>query len=157
MKKILIILLLPLLISCGNEATVATLSDPVPDQQMNSSEEGLSISLIEDTFTKSPDEIEILVHNDSTVNYNFGEFYHIEVSKDNEWYIITYSDSVFLKNPHFIDMGLTLDAGEEVIQSFSVEALGVILLPGEYRLVKTFLSRSEAFYEVSVAVPFSVK
>lgn len=157
MKKILLILLLPLLISCGNEATVATLPDPVPDQEMHSSEEGLSISLAKDTFTESPAELEIIVHNDSIINYNFGEFYHIEVSKDNEWYIITYSDSVFLKNPHFIDFGLILDTGEEVIQSFSVEALGVSLLPGEYRLVKSFLSQSEEFYEVSVAVPFSVK
>jgi len=157
MKKILLILLIPFLISCGNEAAVATLSDPVPDQEMQTSEKGLSISLKKDTFYESPTIIETVVRNESLQNYNFGEFYHIEVSKDGLWYIITYSDAVFLKNPRFKDSGSTLRAGDDAHQSFSVEALGVSLLPGEYRLVKTFLSEGESFHEISVAAPFSVK
>jgi len=157
MNKILIILLLPFLISCGNEAAVATLLDPVPDQEMQASDRGLSISLTEDTFTESPTIIETVVRNESLQNYNFGEFYHIEVSKDGLWYIITYSDAVFLKNPRFKDFGSTLQAGDNAHQSFSVEALGVTLLPGEYRLVKTFLSQGESFHEISVAAPFWVK
>lgn len=157
MKKNLLIFMLPFLISCGNEAAVATLPDPVPDQEMQASEKGLSMLLTDDTFTESQFIIEILVRNDSLEDYNFGDFYHIEVSKDNLWYIITYSDAVFYKNPHFKDFGRTLHAGEEAHQTFSVESLGVTLLPGEYRLVKTFLSQGESFHEISVAAPFSVK
>ena len=51
----------------------------------------------------------------------------------------------------------TLQAGDTAHQDFSVEALGVTLLPGEYRLVKTFLSQGESFHEISIAAPFWVK
>ena len=156
MKHILLILLLPILLSCGNEATVATLPDPVPDQEMQASEKDLSLMLTDDTFNGSPTTIETIVRNDSPYDYNFGEFYHIEVTKNNLWYIITYSDAVFFKNPRFKDFGNTLQAGDEAHQTFSVEALGVTLLPGEYRLVKTFLSQGESFHEISIAAPFLV-
>lgn len=156
MKHILLILLLPILLSCGNEAAVATLPDPVPDQEMQASEKGLSLSLTDDTFSGSPTVIETIIQNDSSYDYNFGEFYHIEVNKNNLWYIITYSDAIFLKNPRFKDTGRTLQAGNETHQTFSVEALGVTLLPGEYRLVKTFLSQGESFHEISIAAPFLV-
>ena len=157
MKQILLILMLPFLFSCRNETTVSTLPDPVPDQEMPTSEKGLSLVLTEDTFTGSPTIIKTIVRNDSLHDYNFGEFYHIEVSKENLWHIITYSDAVFFKNPRFKDIGSTLQAGDKAHQTFSVEALGVTLFPGEYRLVKTFLSQGESFHEISVAVPFWVK
>ena len=157
MKHILLLLLLPILFSCGNEAAVATLPDPVPDQEMQASEKGLSLMLTDDTFSGSPTVIETLVRNDSPHDYNFGEFYHIEINKDSLWYIITYSDVVFLKNPRFKDTGSTLQTGNETHQTFSVEALGVTLLSGEYRLVKSFLSQGESFHEISVAALFWVK
>ena len=88
---------------------------------------------------------------------NLGEFYHIEVNKDGQWFNITYSDAVFLKNPSFKDYGNVLSAGSKARQTFSVDVLGVTLIPGEYRLVKTFLSLGKPLYELSVAVPFTVK
>lgn len=75
--------------------------------------------------------------------------------KDNQWYIITYLDAVFLENPAFIDFGSMFVAGGEAHQEFFVVALGVILIPGNYRLVKTFLSKEEPMHEQSVAVPFT--
>ena len=132
------ILLLPTLFSYGNEAAVATLPDPVPDQEMPTSENGLSLMLTDDTFTGSPTIIETVVQNDSSHDYNFGEFYHIEVNTGNLWYIITYSDAVFYKYPQFTDIGSILQAGDKAHQTFPVEALGVTLFPEEYRLVKNF-------------------
>ncbi len=77
--------------------------------------------------------------------------------KDNQWYIITYSDAVFLKNLAFKDFGSVLIAGGEVHQEFSVDALGVILIPGNYRLVKKFLTKEEPIHEQSAAVPFTME
>ncbi|WP_172370341.1 immunoglobulin-like domain-containing protein [Sporosarcina jiandibaonis] len=156
MKRILISIML-ILSTCGNETVVNTLPDPVPDQEIHSSEEGLSLTLLEDTFTGSPSIISTYIQNESQDNYSYGGFYHIEVEKDGQWFIITYSDAVFIQNPRFKDFGSTLLAGDEAFQSFSVEELGVTLFPGDYRLVKTFLSQGESFYEITVAVPFFVK
>ncbi|MEK5067814.1 immunoglobulin-like domain-containing protein [Sporosarcina sp. FSL K6-1508] len=159
MKKMLsiAIVLLLFLSACGNEPAVSTLPDPVPDQEMFSSEEGLSLVLDEDSFIGSPPIIKTLVQNYSSSDYQLGDFYHIEVNKDGQWHIITYSDAVFLKNPSFKDYGNVLSAGSEARQTFSVDALGVTLIPGEYRLVKSFISTDEQMHELSVAVPFSVK
>lgn len=154
--SIAIVLILPLS-ACGKEPAVSTLPDPVPDQEMFSSEEGLSLVLDEDSFVGSPSIIKTLVRNNSSSDYQLGEFYHIEVNKDGQWYIITYSDAVFLKNPSFKDYGNVLSAGSEARQNFSVDALGVTLIPGEYRLVKTFISIGEPMHELSVAVPFTVE
>ena len=125
MKFIQLISILLFLSTCGNEAIVSTLPDPVPDQVIHSSEEGLSLTLLEDTFTGSPSIIYTHVQNDSQDNYSFGDFYHIEVEKDGQWFIITYSDAVFFNNPRFKDFGSTLLAGDEAFQTFSVEELGV--------------------------------
>ena len=157
MKQILLFSFLILLTACGNKTEVSTLPDPVPDQKINASEEGLSLTLLENTFTGSPAMIQTQIQNDSPIAYTLGDFYHIEIEKDGQWYMITYSDAVFFNNPDFKDFGKTLAAGEEVYQDFHVKDLDVKLQPGNYRLVKTFLSQGESFYEVSIAVYFFVK
>jgi len=157
MKQILVIMMLLLLTACGKEATVSTLSDPSPDQEMNSTEKGVSLLLDQVAFAESPAIINTVVQNNSELDYRYGEFYHIEIELDGFWYIITYSDTVFFNNPRFIDTGSLLLAGHEIRQNFSVEKLGVKLLPGQYRLVKTLLVQGTPFHEVSIAVPFSVE
>jgi len=150
-------MLLLFLAACGKEATVSTLPDPSPDQEMKSTEKGISLILDEVFFAESPAIINTLLKNDSERNYLYGEFYHIEISVDGFWYIITYSDTVFFNNPRFKDTGSLLLAGNETRQQFSVDDLGVKLLPGEYRLVKTLLAQGKPFHEISIAVPFFVE
>lgn len=157
MKKISMFLFVLVLAACSNEASVTTLTDPSPDQELHSSEAGLSLSLIEDIYDKSPSLIETTIKNESQQNYGFGEYYHIEVNKNGKWYIVTHSDAVFLKNQQFNDSGQLLAAGSEVQLTFFLNQLGVTLVPGEYRLVKTFLSQNEPFFEIAVASPFTVK
>ncbi|MCM3638643.1 hypothetical protein M3152_13135 [Sporosarcina luteola] len=158
MKKLFILLLaLLLLVACTQEPTVAILPDPAPDQEISYSEEGLSLELVESIFEESPAAIHTIVRNDSGQPYRLGEFYHIEMKVDGKWHVITYSDAVFLNNPSFRDFGNILKDGEEGRQLFSVEALGITLIPGDYRLVKTFLSITEPYHEVSVAATFSVE
>ncbi|HSJ38352.1 MAG TPA: immunoglobulin-like domain-containing protein [Planococcus sp. (in: firmicutes)] len=112
---------------------------------MHSSEAGLSMSLAEDTYDKPPSLIKATIKNESQQNYEFGEFYHIEVNKNGEWYIVTHSAALFLENQQFTDFGQLLVAGSEVQQPFFIDQLGVTLVPGEYRLVKPFLSQNEPF------------
>jgi len=157
MKRLLILSLILFLGACGHASALTMLPDPVPDQEMRPSEEGLSLVLAKDYFIESPTLIHTVVRNDSEEAYQLGEFYHIEILHDGKWYILTYSDAVFLKNPQFRDFGNVLAAGSEARQSFSVEDLGITLVPGSYRLVKTFLSQGEPFHEVSVAAPFQVE
>lgn len=158
MKKLFFPLLaLSLLVACTQEPTLAILPDPVPDQEMSSLEDGLSLELIESTFEESPAAIRTIVRNESGQPYRLGEFYHIEMKVDGKWHVIMYSDAVFLNNPSFRDFGNTLNDGEEGQQTFSVEALGTTLVSGEYRLVKTFLSAVEPYHEISVAAPFFVE
>lgn len=157
MKKFVVVLFAMLLMACSKEPAVTTLPDPVPDQILPSDKEGLTLELKQMLFTSSPDVIPTVVRNDSGNDYRIGEFYHIEILKDDKWYIITYSDAIFLRNPNFKDFGGLLVDGMEAKQQFSVEALGVELPPGDYRLVKTFLSIGERYHEVSVAAPFTVQ
>jgi hypothetical protein len=68
-----------------------------------------------------------------------------------------HTDAVFLKNPQLIDLGKQLSAGDTIKQNFSIELLGITLTPGDYRLVKTFLSMDEPFSEISLATKFTVE
>ena len=124
---------------------------------MQSSVKGLSLTLSDTVFYDSPDIIETTVRNDSTFNYNIGDFYHIEIKVDGLWHMVTYSDKVFFENRQFKDFGETLASGNEVRQLFSVESLGLTLIPGEYRLVKSFSSQGAPFYEISIASPFWIE
>lgn len=157
MKRIVFMVFALLLVACTKEPTVPILPDPAPGQVMPSSEVGLSLELVEDTFEKSPVTIRTIIRNDSGQTYRLGEFYHIEMKIDGQWHVVTYSDAVFLKNPSFRDFGNTLKDGETGEQTFSVETLGITLIQGDYRLVKTFLSSGEPYHEVSVAAPFFVE
>lgn len=158
MRKILFVALLLLVpAACQHEKMISTLPDAAPDQQMGTSEGGVTLTLEKTSYTDPTPEIKITLHNESDHDYQYGDFYHIEVLKDGQWYMITYSDAVFLKNKSFTDSGHILPAYDEARQTFLVEALGVELSPGQYRLVKTFLSRSDTFQEYAVAAPFTVE
>lgn len=157
MKKNITLLFVLLLAACSDEVTVPTLTDPSPEQALQSSKSGLSLSLAKETYDQSFLSIETTIKNESQQTYGFGAYYYIEVNKNGEWYIVTHSDAVFLKNKQFTDSGQLLLAGSEVKLTFSLEPLGITLVPGEYRLVKTFLTQTEPFFEITIAAPFKVK
>lgn len=146
-----------MLSACGARSNLTTLPDPVPDQHKSPSAEGVSLDLPKTTFYESPVEIITTIRNHSDDEFTIGDFYHIEVTKDNAWYIITYSDKIFFENRRFKDYGRTLYANSEMKQTFSVEALGLTLPPGDYRLVKSFSPKTGTYYKISLAVPFSIK
>lgn len=155
MKKRLSVLFLLLLAGCSSNASIATLTDPTPDQVIPASSEGITLRLPEQQFNGSPSYIETEISNDNDEAYEAGSFYHIEALKDGEWYIITYSDAVFFRNPHFRDGGVVIQGNSKMPQMFVVEELSVELPPGEYRLVKTVLHQNP-YHEITIAAPFTV-
>ncbi|ANU10737.1 hypothetical protein A1A1_09811 [Planococcus antarcticus DSM 14505] len=158
MKKIIGLALIAVLFAaCGVEPPMTTLTDPSPDQEMASSKSGLSLLLDEQIFAETPSVIVTTIKNDSMQDFGFGEYFHIEFKKDGEWYILTHSDAVFINNPNMTDFGNVLSAGQKTTMVFSIEKLGIVLVPGEYRLVKTFLTQEQAFFEISIASAFAVE
>ena len=157
MKKLIFIFILGLLGGCIPEEEVKTLQAPSPDQEIPLSREGLELSLSQRVYTESPTVIDTSITNNSQQDYEYGDYYYIEVNKNGDWYTLVHSDAVFLNNPQLKDFGHTLPAGREIQQAFSIDMLGVTLYPGDYRLVKTFLSQGMPYHEVSLAFPFTVE
>ena len=158
MKKILCLMfLLALLTACGGEPLMNTLTEPSPDQELASTKGGLSLLLEKNHYMESPSVIGTTIKNDTMQDFGFGEYFHIEMKQASGWHILTHSDAVFINNPHLNDFGHLLQAGDEVDMRFSIEELGIELAPGKYRIVKTFLSQEEPFFEISIASPFRVE
>lgn len=156
-KFMLLLLILVFLAACGKDSSVATIANPSPDQELPSSKAGLSLLLEEHSYVGSPSVIATTIKNDSMQDFGFGEYFYIELKRKSGWHILTHSDAVFINNPHLNDFGRVLAAGGETDMKFSIEELGIELAPGEYRIVKTFLSQDEPFFEISIASPFEVK
>ncbi len=133
-----------------------TLSAPSPEQELGASRSGLTLSISEQQHEEGMPIFHTTLRNDSQISYEFGEYFHIEILKNNEWYTLSHSDFVFYENPKFTNLGRLIAPGKEIHQSFTVETIGVTLIPGEYRLVKMFLKPVAPYYVVTLAVPFKV-
>lgn len=158
MRKITLFLMIAVfLVACGQDSSVATIENPSPDQEMASSKAGLSLLLEEHSYMGSPSVIATTIKNDSIQDFGFGEYFHIELKRESGWHIVTHSDAVFINNPQLNDFGHVLAAGNETDMQFSVKELGIELAPGEYRIVKTFLSQEAPIFEISIASSFVVK
>ncbi|ARD48671.1 immunoglobulin-like domain-containing protein [Sporosarcina sp. P33] len=157
MKKFILFTLVFLLTACSNSLSVRTLDIPSPDQELHQSEAGLSLSISKDIYTDPTPVFDAELKNESGKDFGYGAYYRMEMLEEDGWHIMTHSDAVFLENPDFKNFGLILKSGAVTQQTFSVDMLGVKLIRGQYRLVKTFLAPAEPFYEVTLAVPFTVE
>ncbi|PID06915.1 MULTISPECIES: immunoglobulin-like domain-containing protein [unclassified Sporosarcina] len=155
-KWLILLSALTLLTACSKENEIQTLTAPSPEQKLVTNEQGLTFSILEDQYEEGMPLFHTKVKNDSKSIYEYGEYYQIEVLKNDEWYTLTHSNSVFYENPHFTNLGNLIAPGKEIQQSFSVETLGVTLVPGQYRLVKIFLTPIAPYYTITLAVPFTV-
>lgn len=152
----MILTILTLLSACNKGNDIQTLSAPTPEQELNENKHGLTLSISEQQYEEGMPLFHTTLRNDSPVSYEYGEYYHIEILKNDKWYTLAHSDAVFYENPHFTNLGRLLAPGKDIQQSFSVETIGVTLVPGQYRLVKIFLKPVAPYYIVTLAVPFSV-
>lgn len=156
MKSILIMICVLLLIACQNSSAVITLEDASTDQLVSATHAGLTLELHQQTYQESPSILETTLINNSSQDFEYGDYFYLEVEKEGAWFLLVHSDAVFIENPKLIDFGRVLPAGSHVQQDFSIDMLGLKLPPGQYRVVKTFLSKSLPFQEISLAVPFKV-
>lgn len=159
MKKIMWLLTLAICLSlsaCGSASEMHTLSDPAPEQLLESSNQGLTLSLHQTIYTEGISTFHTTLINSGETSYEYGEYYHIELLKNEQWYTLSHSDAVFYENPYFTNLGRLLAPGKVVHQTFSTETIRVQLVPGQYRLVKMFLKPVAPYYVVNLAVPFTV-
>ena len=154
--KTLVILSILLLAACSPNG-LPTFADPVPVQEMDWQEKGLSLALSETEFSRFPAGLTVSLGNESGKIYEYGGYFAIEVLKNGKWYAMDHSDAIFYTDKSFRDTGKTLQPGTTAYQPLSIEALGETLPSGDYRVVKTFMPTTEPFHEISVAVPFSVE
>lgn len=159
MKKIgyITILFVVSLLAACNDPYVQTLSDPTPDQEMKASQHGLTLSLSTVEYIEGSPLFRTTIQNNTPTTYEYGGYFHIEVLKDDQWYLVTHSDAVFYDNPDFTNLGYLLQPGEETQRTYSMKTLGVTLLPGHYRFVKIVLKPIAPVQVVRLAVPFTVK
>ena len=157
MKRFNVVFLLLFLASCSNGNEISTLEHPSPDQDLLQQESGLSLLLAKDSYKESPDQIEIILKNESRNDVIYGEYFYLEMKKQGKWYALKHSDAVFLDNPEMKDFGMRLKFGEQTEQQFSIDLLGVKLGHGKYRLVKTFMSVDDPGLEISLAALFKVE
>lgn len=157
MKKFSVVFMLLFLASCSNANGMSTLEHPSPDQDLLQQDAGLSLWLAKDSYKESPNQIEIILKNESQNDVIYGEYYYLEMKKQGKWYALKHSDAVFLDNPKMKDFGKQLKIGEQTEQQFSIGLLGVELGHGEYRLVKTFMLAEDPGIEISLAAHFKVE
>ena len=155
-KWFIIPALLLILSACSKGNDMQTLSAPSPEQELGASRSGLTLSISVQQYKEGMPIFHTTLRNDSQISYEYGEYYHIEILKNNEWYTLAHSDFVFYENPQFTNLGRLIAPAKVIHQLFSVEIIGVTLMPGEYRLVKMFLKPVAPYYVVTLAVPFTV-
>ncbi|PIC87691.1 hypothetical protein CSV72_00645 [Sporosarcina sp. P20a] len=86
-----------LLTACSKENEIQTLTAPSPAQKLVTNEQGLTFSILEDQYEEGMPLFHTIVKNDSQSIYEYGEYYQIEVLKNDKWYTLTHSNSVFMK------------------------------------------------------------
>jgi hypothetical protein len=72
MNKTFAILFALILSACNDEPAVLTLEAPSPEQELHQSEEGLTLSLVEASYTKSPAFIQTTIRNEGSQNFGYG-------------------------------------------------------------------------------------
>ncbi|PID25642.1 immunoglobulin-like domain-containing protein [Sporosarcina sp. P7] len=155
-KWLTLLSVLILLTGCAKGNEIQTLTAPSPEQTLMANEQGLTFLMVEHQYEEGTPLFRTILKNDSQTIYEYGEYYQIEVRKNDKWYTLTHSDSVFYEDSKFTNLGKLLAPGEGTQHSFSVETIGVTLVPGQYRLVKIFLKPVAPYFTVTLAVPFIV-
>ena len=119
-----------LLISCGREGFDPGTMEPSPVTEPG---EKVTMRLTEDRFDRFPEELNLVITNHTSAEYNYGVDYRLEVELDGGWYVVEPTEDMM-----FIALGVILPA--DAINSESLNlAEGYRDLPeGRYRLVKSF-------------------
>ncbi|MFC0229886.1 immunoglobulin-like domain-containing protein [Bhargavaea ullalensis] len=151
-----ILSLLLLLAGCGAEASVAVLPDPVPDQLMAGAKDGVAVTVLKSGTGGERTVITYSIENRRAEPIGYGGYAALEKLEPDGWHGVIYSDAVFYRNPGFRDFGQVLAPGGKKTQQLDTAELGVNLVPGRYRVVKTAVADGSSGMEISVASEFGI-
>lgn len=104
--------------------------EKAPIQQLDSEENGLSISLREVTDS----ELTVVIQNGRNIDFTYGRPFRIEQRIDNAWYVLPFKEDGSV----FEDIKLLAGPRKQTIETVSLSQLADPLVPGDYRIVKSF-------------------
>ncbi|MEC2078390.1 immunoglobulin-like domain-containing protein [Metabacillus fastidiosus] len=125
-------------------------------QAIPNSKNGLKLSIKKADTLTSEDSLEMIIQNNSSIDYTYGKAFHIEKRIKNTWY--TVADDM-----NFEAIALSIPANKSQTESISLKELKnfkIELNSGEYRIVKSFSPSEQTSSEedtILLAVPFKIK
>lgn len=159
-KKLTILLLTPLLLLAGCSMFMTNQKKEVLDNASShehlpdtftSGETEVSMQSDKKTYTLPVDEVILIISNSGSSDVGFGEHRTLEKLQEDTWYEVPYREQFA-----FTDIGLGLEAGENLEQEMPLEFLDYDLTAGTYRIVKTFYIH-ERVEEIALAAEFEIK
>ncbi|MED4531225.1 immunoglobulin-like domain-containing protein [Metabacillus fastidiosus] len=125
-------------------------------QTIPTSKNGLKLLIKEADTLTSEDSLEMIIQNNSSIDYTYGKAFHIEKRIKNTWYAVD-------DDMNFEAIALSIPANTSQTELISLKELKNVkieLNPGEYRIVKPFSPSEQISSEedtISLAVPFKIK
>ncbi|MGG3798520.1 immunoglobulin-like domain-containing protein [Metabacillus fastidiosus] len=125
-------------------------------QTIPTSKNGLKLLRKEADTLTSEDSLEMIIQNNSSIDYTYGKAFHIEKRSKNTWYAVA-------DDMRFEAIALSIPANTSQTELISLKELKnfkIELNPGEYRIVKSFSPSEQTSSEedtILLAVPFKVK
>ncbi|MGG3803139.1 immunoglobulin-like domain-containing protein [Metabacillus fastidiosus] len=127
-------------------------------QTIPTSKNDLKLLIKKADISTSEDNVEITIQNNSSIEYMYGEDFHVEKRIKKTWYSVPFDDYVT-----FDDIGLVIQTNTSRAQSIPLKKLKnfkIELSPGEYRIVKSFFPSEQTPSKkntVLLAVQFKIK
>ncbi|MGG3889895.1 immunoglobulin-like domain-containing protein [Metabacillus fastidiosus] len=117
---------------------------------------GLKLLIKEADTLTSKDSLEMIIQNNSSIDYTYGKAFYIETRIKDTWYAVA-------DDMEFEAIALSIPANTSQTEMISLKELKnfkIELNPGEYRIVKSFSPSEQTSSEkdtILLAVPFKVR
>ena len=94
---------------------------------------GITMNIKNETVTTKTESLKIEYANATDTEYVFGKEPHLEIASDDEWYVVPINESAAWEA-----IGIILPPNGTSEDDFSLGFYYEGLLPGHYRIIKTF-------------------
>ena len=109
---------------------------------------GITMRIKDETVSTKTESLKIDYANATDIEYVFGKEPHLEIASDDEWYVIPINESAAWEA-----IGIILPPNGTSEDEFSLGFYYEGLLPGHYRIIKTFYGDGGS---VAAAVEFDI-
>lgn len=144
LKKILLGLILCCLVvltACNKESNIYEASNIVVTDH--------DVSLLIKDGSLSNTQVTLVLENKSEQNLGYGEYYEIEIKKNDAWYSINVELT-------FLDILYTMESNQSQELEINWEDSYGALSAGEYRILKKVMFMDDNFEEFYVAAEFTI-